>query len=133
MAAFLTRALNLPAAKKDHFEDDNGSEFEDDINRIADAGISKGCNPPSNNQFCPDSRVNRGQMAAFLVRARGYSNNGGGDLFIDDDGLVYENDIDRLGTAGVTKGCNPPTNNRFCPNDPVTRGQMAAFLHRAFG
>ena len=133
MAAFLTRALNLPSAKRDHFEDDNGSEFEDDINRIADAGISKGCNPPSNNQFCPDSRVNRGQMAAFLVRARGYSNNGGGDLFIDDDGLVYENDIDRLGTAGVTKGCNPPTNNRFCPNDPVTRGQMAAFLHRAFG
>ena len=72
-------------------------------------------------------------MAAFLVRARGYSNNGCGDLFIDDDGLTFENDTDRLGTAGVTKGCNSPTNNRFCPNDPVTRGQMAAFLHRAFG
>jgi hypothetical protein len=133
MAAFLVRALGLPGAKRGWFRDDNGTPFEDAINRVADAGISKGCNPPANDRFCPDSKVNRGQMAAFLVRARGYSNNGGGNLFVDDNGLVYENDIDRLGTAGVTKGCNPPTNNRFCPNDSVTRGQMAAFLRRAFG
>jgi hypothetical protein len=133
MAAFLVRALGLPGAKRDWFRDDNGTPFEDAINRVADAGISKGCNPPANDRFCPDSKVSRGQMAAFLVRARGYSNNGGGNLFVDDNGLVYENDIDRLGTAGVTKGCNPPTNNRFCPNDSVTRGQMAAFLRRAFG
>lgn len=57
---------------------------------------------------------------------------GGGNLFIDDDS-VFEADIDKLGTAGVTRGCNPPTNDRFCPNDSVTRGQMAAFLHRALG
>lgn len=67
-------------------------------------------------------------MAAFLVRAMGYSDSGGGDLFVDDDTSVFENDIDRLATAGVTKGCNPPRNDRFCPNDPVTRGAMAAFL-----
>jgi len=133
MAAFLTRALKLPAAKKDWFRDDNGSPYENDINRVADAGISRGCNPPANDRFCPDTKVSRGQMAAFLVRAKGYTNNGGGNLFIDANGSVYENDIDRLGTAGVTKGCNPPKNDRFCPNDPVTRGQMAAFLRRAFG
>jgi hypothetical protein len=28
---------------------------------------------------------------------------------VDDDGSVFEGDIDRLGTAGVTRGCNPPT------------------------
>ncbi|MDH5294435.1 MAG: hypothetical protein OEW91_12190, partial [Acidimicrobiia bacterium] len=28
-------------------------------------------------------------------------------------------------------GCNPPTNDLFCPDDFVTREQMAAFLHRA--
>ena len=133
MAAFLTRALQLPAAKRDHFTDDNDSIFENDINRAADAGIARGCNPPANTRFCPDSAVRRGQMAAFLVRAKGYTDNGGGNLFIDDNGLIYEADIDRLGTAGVTKGCNPPTNNRFCPHDKVTRAQMAAFLHRAFG
>lgn len=72
-------------------------------------------------------------MAAFLVRALGYVGDGGGDLFVDDDGSVFEGDIDRLATVGVTKGCNPPVNNKFCPNDFVTKSQMAAFLHRALG
>jgi hypothetical protein len=71
-------------------------------------------------------------MAAFLVRAFGYTDDGGGNLFTDDDGSTFERDTDRLGAAGVTRGCNPPTNDRFCPDDPVTRGQMAAFLARAF-
>jgi glucose/arabinose dehydrogenase len=133
MAAFLTRALDLPATSKDYFTDDGGSVFETDINRLAAAGITRGCNPPTNDRFCPDGEVTRGQMAAFLVRAFGYTDDGGGDLFIDDDGLVFENDIDRLGTAGVTKGCNPPTNDRFCPADPVLRDQMASFLTRALG
>lgn len=35
-----------------------------------------------------------------------------------------------LAGAGVTLGCNPPTNDNFCPADNVTRGQMAAFLKR---
>jgi hypothetical protein len=30
-------------------------------------------------------------------------------------------------------GCNPPDNDRFCPEGPVTRGQMASFLVRALG
>jgi hypothetical protein len=72
-------------------------------------------------------------MAAFLVRALGYTDDGGGDLFVDDDGSIFENDIDRLGTANVTKGCNPSVNDQFCPTSFVTRGQMAAFLHRALG
>jgi hypothetical protein len=70
-------------------------------------------------------------MAAFLVRALGLTDNGGGDLFGDDDGSIFEENIDRLATAGITRGCNPPTNDQFCPNDYVTRGQMAAFLKRA--
>jgi hypothetical protein len=72
-------------------------------------------------------------MAAFLVRALGYTDNGGGNLFVDDDGSIFEADIDRLATAGVTRGCNPPENDRFCENDVVTREQMAAFLFRALG
>jgi len=38
-----------------------------------------------------------------------------------------------LAGEDITYGCNPPTNDRFCPGDYVTREQMAAFLHRAFG
>jgi hypothetical protein len=105
--------------------------FEGDIDRLGTAGVTRGCNPPANTEFCPTENVTRGQMAAFLVRALGYSDDGGGDLFDDDDGSVFEADIDRLGTAGVTRGCNPPANTLFCPTDDVTREQMAAFLRRA--
>ncbi len=133
MAAFLVRALNLTDRLVDPFNDDDYSIFEADIERLAAAGITRGCNPPFNDMFCPDDPVTRGQMAAFLVRAMGYVDDGGGNLFRDDDDSVFQGDIDRLGTAGVTRGCNPPTNDMFCPDGLVTRGQMAAFLHRALG
>jgi hypothetical protein len=71
-------------------------------------------------------------MAAFLVRALGLSSGGGSNRFIDDNGSVFETDINKIAAAGITKGCNPPSNTRFCPDDLVTRGQMAAFLRRAF-
>jgi hypothetical protein len=44
---------------------------------------------------------------------------------------VFAADIAALAQAGITRGCNPPTNDRYCPDDNVTRGQMAAFLTRA--
>ena len=131
MAAFLVRGLGLGDRLDDPFTDDDESVFEADIEQLAAAEITKGCNPPANTRFCPDRPVTRGQMAAFLVRAIGYTDNGGGDLFVDDDGSTFEADIDRLGTAGVTKGCNPPTNNRFCPDSFLSRAQMATFLVRA--
>ncbi len=131
MAAFLVRTLGLTDRLDDPFTDDDSNIFESDIERLAAAGITKGCNPPANDMFCPDDPVTRGAMAAFLVRALGYTDDGGGNLFIDDDSSIFENDIDKLRTAGVTRGCNPPANDRFCPNDLVTRGQMAAFLRRA--
>ena len=133
MAAFLVRGLGLTASLDDPFIDDDGSVFESSIEKLAAAGITMGCNPPDNNRFCVTDPVTRGQMAAFLVRAIGYTDAGAGDLFRDDDGSIFEHAIDKLATAGVTRGCNPPDNDRFCPDDVVTRGQMAAFLRRALG
>jgi len=46
------------------------------------------------------------------------------------DSNVFHDDIAWLADTGVTKGCNPPANDAFCPDDFVTRGQLAAFLHR---
>lgn len=115
------------------FTDDDGNIHESNIEAIAAEGITKGCNPPLNNLYCPSSSVTRGQMAAFLVRALNLTDDGGGNTFIDDDGSIFENDIAKLATAAITKGCNPPTNNMFCPNDPVSRDQMASFLARALG
>jgi hypothetical protein len=53
------------------------------------------------------------------------------DHFRDDGGSVHEADINALAESGITKGCNPPTNDRFCPSRTLTRGEIAAFLHRA--
>ena len=131
MAAFLVRAQGYTAIAGDFFSDDNGSVFENAINRLATAGVTQGCNPPANTRYCPTAFVTRGQMAAFLVRAFDLPTYSGPDRFVDDNGHVFEGAIERLAQAGITVGCNPPVNNRYCPNDFVTRGQMAAFLKRA--
>jgi hypothetical protein len=53
--------------------------------------------------------------------------------FSDTAGSVHETDIAIIAAAGITTGCNPPANDRFCPGEHVTRGQMAAFMKRSFG
>ncbi|MFZ0012768.1 MAG: hypothetical protein WAL25_01515, partial [Acidimicrobiia bacterium] len=134
MAAFIVRALGLSDdGGMDWFVDDNGTTFENDINKLAAAGVTRGCNPPTNNRYCPDDSVTRGQMAAFIVRALGLSDDGGKDWFTDDNGTTFENDINKLAAAGITKGCNPPANTLYCPTDNVARDQMASFLARALG
>ncbi len=133
MAAFLSRALSLPSGGNvDPFRDDDDSLFEPEIEALAAAAVTKGCNPPTNDRFCPDRRLTRAEMATFLVRALEY-NAVGGDRFTDDNGSIFEADIESLAAAGVTKGCNPPLNSLYCPNALVTRAEMAAFLHRALG
>ncbi|HEY6628508.1 MAG TPA: CAP domain-containing protein [Acidimicrobiia bacterium] len=129
MAAFLVRGLGLTDPGNVDFIDDNGSTFESAIEKLAAAGITQGCNPPQNNRFCPNQYVTRGMMAAFLVRGLELTDQGNVD-FIDDNGSLFEDAIEKLAAAGITQGCNPPQNNRFCPNDVVTRGMMAAFLVR---
>jgi hypothetical protein len=130
MAAFLSRALELPAAPPAGFDDVETSIFSTDIDRLAAAGITRGCNPPTNTKFCPDDRVTRGQMAAFLTRALALPATDGAS-FVDDNASVFEPAIESLAAAGITLGCNPPDNDRFCPTDPVTRAEMATFLTRA--
>lgn len=130
MAAFLVRALNLPGSNNNWFSDDNGHLFEAEINAIAAAGITRGCNPPANTRYCPDRTLTRGEMAALLVRALDLASSSK-NWFTDDNGHLFENEIDALAAADITRGCNPPSNSRFCPNDDVTREQMAAFIRRA--
>ncbi len=130
MAAFLARALALPATSVDFFSDDGSSIFQQDINKLAAAGITAGCNPPANTNFCPDGKVTRGQMAAFLKRAFNLAGTTT-DYFDDDNSSVFQGDINRLAASGITLGCNPPTNTKFCPDQTVRRDQMASFLARA--
>ncbi len=125
MASFLSRAMNLSATSVDFFDDDDGTTHEGPINRLAAAGITGGCGP---RVFCPNDVVPREQMASFLARALKLPTTTV-DHFGDDDASQHEADINRVAQADVTRGCGP---DRFCPSSVVTRGQMAAFLHRAF-
>jgi len=50
-------------------------------------------------------------------------------FFTDDDGNIHEANIDRIAALGITNGCNP-AGTLYCPDDFVTRAQMASFLAR---
>jgi hypothetical protein len=126
MAVFLSRALGMPGSGTDYFTDDNGHQFEAEINAIAHAGVTSGCDLGS---FCPDVSLTRGQMASFIKRAFNLAATSA-DYFSDDSGSVYEADINALAAAGITSGCGA---GRFCPHGALTRAEMATFLVRALG
>jgi hypothetical protein len=46
-------------------------------------------------------------------------------------GSVHNDNIEAIYNAGLTKGCDP--DREYCPNDNVTREQMASFLARLGG
>ena len=128
----LAFTLAAPAMASGAFIDDDGSLHEADIDFIASLGITLGCNPPTNNRYCPDDFVTRQQMASFIVRTFDLGP-GTPDRFVDTDDSVHKDDIDSIAAVGITLGCNPPDGDRFCPNDFVTRAQMASFIIRAMG
>jgi len=101
-------------------------QFAGEVLGLDELGITTGC---TTTEFCPTGQVTRGEMAAFLVRALGLEPVAGANSFVDDDGSLFEADIEDLVAAGVTTGCSPTA---FCPGRVVTRGEMAAFLVRGF-
>jgi SpoIID/LytB domain protein len=127
------RSAYIHRAFRHHFfVDVDGNVHEVDIAWIAQQAITRGCNPPTNDRYCPGNTVTRAQMAAFMVRALGLTATSPDGNFRDvPSGSTFATDINRLATAGITRGCNPPTNDRYCPDDPVKRDQMASFLARA--
>lgn len=143
MATFVIRALgmpNPPAPPSQRFNDVPPSNiFYAFIEQMAVRGIWLGC---GNNNYCPGTAVRRDEMAAILIRGRGEFNppTPASQRFNDVSPPnctqpcspnQYYNFIDRLFVLGITSGCstNPPL---YCPDQSVTRGQMAVFLVRAF-
>ena len=100
------------------------------VERLADLGVTKGC-AAEPAAFCPDEPVTRAQMATFLVRAFDLAPAPSAG-FVDTEGNTHKVKIDALAANRIAVGCatNPA---RFCPDDDVTRGQMATFLGRALG
>ncbi len=131
MAAFIARALHLnQTTGTAAYDDVDGHLFEIAIDKIQIAGIGFGCDE---NSFCPDRPLERDEMAELLVRAFQYENPEATDFFTDDSGNQFEASINKLANAGITVGCNPPTNDNFCPDRQLSRGEMATFFVRALG
>jgi hypothetical protein len=137
MAAFILRAkgeFNPPTPASQRFNDvPPQNTFYAFIDRLAELQITLGCTP-DHLMYCPSDPVKREQMAAFLLRGLGEFNppTPGSQRFNDVPASnVFYNFIDRMAVLNITLGCTPD-HLMYCPNDSVTRAQMAAFLVRAF-
>lgn len=114
------------------FVDDDGNAHEANIEAIAAANLTQGCDPPSNDRFCPTKTVSRAEMATFLIRALGESVAGRSHQGYFSDvasSAWYAPYIERLFELGITTGNADGT---FQPNGAVSRAEMAAFISRAF-
>jgi len=101
------------------------------IERLYNAGVTGGC---GNGNYCPDNTVTRAQMAIFLLK--GMHGSGftppavGGSTGFGDVATSYWAApwIKQLAAEGITGGCG---NGNYCPDNTVTRAQMAIFLLKA--
>ncbi len=137
MAVFLERGINgsdfvPPPATGEVFADVGANDFAAAyIERLFADGITGGC---GGGNYCPTNSVTRAQMAVFLLRAKygaSFTPPPATGVFSDVPvGSFADAYIEQLAAEGITGGCG---NGNYCPNDPITRAQMAVFLVRTFG
>jgi len=125
-AALLARILDPAPTSIDFFSDDDGHWAEGVLNRLAAAGIVRGC---GEGLACPNDPVTRGQLAALLTRSLDIPDTPD-DYFSDDDGGVFERSINAIAAIGITRGCHDST-DIYCPTELVRRDQAATLLARA--
>lgn len=136
MAAFLERAMRAsnwtPATNTSTFTDVAPlSQFAGHVEAMRTDGITTGCTA---TQYCPEQPMTRAQMAVFVLRARcgaNYLPNMPMSQTFADVPLshAFVRYIEKLNALGITGGCAA---GLYCPDAAVTRGQMAAFVERAY-
>jgi hypothetical protein len=109
----------------DRFDDDDGNPHENDIEWLFQNEYVYGCDL---TRYCPDQSLSRAETAALLDRVLDLPPTAT-DYFSDDTGHWAESALNRSAAAGILRGCGVGT---ACPDEPVTRGQFAALLVRAF-
>lgn len=129
-----TSAFTVRVSPRDPgtFLDDDNSIHEANIEAIATAGITNGCNL-ANDLFCPEREVTRAEMAAFLIRGLDLE-----DELIPFQGTFpdvpedvwYTDYVETLASLGIAQGF---PDGGYHPSDGVSRAEMAVFLVRAFG
>lgn len=102
--------------------------YFDFANVMYTAGITSGCST-SPLDYCPDASATRAEMAVFPIVAIEGSNNFSyttTPYFTDvPASSPYFKFVQKLKDLGITDGCSA---TQFCPNDAVTRGEMAVFI-----
>ncbi len=102
------------------------------IEDLANRGITGGC---GGGNYCPGNSVTRAQMAVFLLKAllgSGYVPPTAVGIFADVPVGSFAADwIEDLYNRSITGGC-AVSPLRYCPDNSVTRGQMAVFLTKTF-
>lgn len=137
MAVFLLRGIHgggyapPPASGTMFLDVPISHQFAAWIEEFANEGITSGC---GGGNYCPSSNVTRAQMAVFLLRSEhGLSYTpppATGSMFGDVPlSHPFAAWIEQLANEGITSGCG---GGNFCPNNPVTRAQMAVFLVNTF-
>ena len=123
-----------PAGCEGRFCDDDDSVHQPGIERVAEWGITTGCDPGDPYLFCPNRPVTRAQMAAFLYRA--VARAGGGDPPAAGEAELSDVPADAWYRAyaqwAVSAGVFAAPGGVFDPNAAVTRADMAAMLVAAF-
>ncbi len=101
------------------------------IEQLATEAITGGC---GSGNYCPGNAVTRAQMAVFLLKSKDGPNlvpPPATGVFADVPvSSPFAPWIEMLAAEEITGGCGAPN---YCPNNPVTRGQMAVFLSKTFG
>ena len=122
---------NVSAQSAGYGDVDPSSTHAGNIGFLADEGIF--VDTECDTGFCPRDALERWVMAVWLVRildGRDPSRRQTRFADVDADSW-WAAHTERLAELGVTLGCvTEPA--RFCPDDTVTRAQMASFLVRAF-
>lgn len=126
MASLLVATFQIPAASDPHgFEDvADDNAHRDAIAALAESGITSGT---SATTFGPSEPVTRAQMATFLAKAAGWDRTGTPEFSDVSASNTHAGAIAAIADEGVTSGCG---GDRYCPDEAVSRGQMASFLYR---
>jgi len=136
MAAFLCRAKGwtwLDASPPTFADVPKTNSFFGFVERLVAQGVTAGC-ATGPAQYCPNEYVTRAQMAAFLCRALGLSQYLQAVATFNDVpiGNSFRGYVERIYLVGITTGCALTPGFNYCPNNTVTRAEMAVFLVRAF-
>jgi uncharacterized repeat protein (TIGR03803 family) len=105
-----------------------GDLFHDYVEKLIRNGITAGC---GGGDYCRNNPVTRQQMAVFLLKAEHgstYVPPHCVGIFPDvtcTPGVGFPDWIEQLAGEGITSGCG---SGNYCPTNPITRQQMAAFL-----